>query len=309
MSTKSFKRKTYGQVKPVKTKKVKPVRPNVRELKNYYSAVAKYGVWQQLDNVCYAMAWWDSFLNYYDGTVAKDLRSAAMSRKVSQALAYRKEGYKAVTDKNKIIAFCNSIRVLEELAKIVGFRVPAMKEYIEAGEKAAKKHKVVLESYDVRFERITKLITDMFPSSTLLVVVVPRIVDGLTGKDIGRKLDHTKNTIYYSRDQIKKLKWIIRNEGLLSFAISEAWWFARGMALTQTGIKDERRLKYYYQLMWDFEKWARRVDTPARLAKKPKKAKTVEEHLATDEIVSIEPMTDTEYQVERDTKLITEMGR
>lgn len=295
MATTSFKRKKYGQVKPVKAAKVKLKKPDIRELTRYYAAIAKYGVWQQLDNVCYAMHWWDGFLKWYEQAVHIDYRTTSQARKITDALQYRKAGVLAPLDKTKIDAFVKSMYYLEGLTRMIGFKVPLLKKYVDAGEQAAKKNKGVLDALEPRFSKITGLLAKMFSSCPLSIVVVPQIVDGVTGKDIPRKLDHTKNTIYYSRRQVKAMKWTLRNEGYLALAIDEAWWLSRAMSFGKDQFIPEHTkwLKTYNQLMNDFDKWARRADTPTRLAKKPAKPKKQTEEelkLATAEIISMEPM-------------------
>lgn len=330
MATTSFKRKKFGMVKPVKPAKVKLKKPDVRELTRYYAAIAKYGAHQQLDNVCYAMNWWEGFLTYYNVAVNIDLRTTAQSRKIADALSYRKAGYIATNDKTKIDAFIKSIYYLESLARMIGFKVPALKEYVEDGDKQAKKHITIISNLQPRHERVMNFLAEMFPSCPLSIIVVPQIIDGVTGKELGRKIDHTKNTMYYSRKQMKAMAWTIRHEGILSMAMQEAWWLSRGMSFKkeQLIVDHEKWGKNNFMLMMDFEKWARRADTPSRLAKKPKKVapkksdiaelsplsdaigelaekKRVEKQLATGEIVSMEPFDLEEYH----TQAVIKAGR
>lgn len=310
MATTSFKRKTYGQVKEVKHRKAKPKKPDVRELARYYRAIAKYGAWQQLDNVCYAMKWWEGTLAWFYDTTPKEYISTAMARKIKLALGYRKGGQEATNDYDKIEMFTNAMYVFEGFARMIDFKVPLLRKYMKEGEQNAKKHKGILDKLVPKHEKHTSLLNRMFPDCTLSFVVVPRIIDPVSGKDIGRKMDHSKNTFYYSREMMKALRHVLRTRGVLALALEEAWWLSRAMSFKDNGglhLPDPSvHLRLYEKLLENFEVWARRKDTPARLAKKPAKPKKdvtkepsvlvvidkeqdeIEEHLLNDPIISVE---------------------
>src|SRR5579862_6602004 len=115
MATTSFKRKKYGMVKEVKQRKVKLKKPDVRDLARYYRAVAKYGVWQQLDNMCYAMNWWEGAVAWFSSNTPPGEMTTAQARKITQAMKYRKAALTAKSDHDKILFYMNSIWLLEEL--------------------------------------------------------------------------------------------------------------------------------------------------------------------------------------------------
>src|SRR6267154_3872544 len=101
MATTSFKRKKYGMVKEVKQRKVKLKKPDIRELAKYYRAVAKYGVWQQLDNMCYAMNWWEGAVAWFSSNTPPGELTTAQARKIQLAMQFRREGLAAKSDKQK----------------------------------------------------------------------------------------------------------------------------------------------------------------------------------------------------------------
>lgn len=305
MATTSFKRPKYGFVKPVKTRKAKLKKPDLRELARYYKAVATYGMWNQIDNMCFAMHWWEDFLKWYDEAIGKEHRTTAQAKHLQHALSARLRGIKAQTEKQKILMFSGAMLSFEKLAKLVDIKVPAFAPYIKQGDIAAAKNKAILVKMEPRFERITSLLSAMFSSCQLSIVVVPQIIDA-TGKEIGRKLDHTKDTIYYSRKMMKALRTRLRKEGYLAIALEEAYWLARGMSIVDQRVDTVKHFENYMKLLDNFNHWASKKDTPTRLVRKPTKVKkmkkpidveAVEEKLKTAEILSIEHMPSSRLTV------------
>jgi len=289
MATTSFKRKKYGMVKPVKPRKVIVPKPDVRQLARYYKAIATHGIWSQIDNVQYALDWWNHWVVWFDAKYKKDALTTTQARKLTQALQFRKHGITARQDSEKIAAYSNAITYFEALSKLIDFKVPLFAKYVEEGEKNAKKHKVILDKLadNKSYDRITSLLAKMFRSCPLQLIVVPQIMDPVKGMDIGRKIDHTKNTFYYSRKQVKAMRVRLRKEGHLSLALSEAWWLARAMAIPRSKEKvmllpdKAKHLEYHQELLDDFYMWACSKEAPAKLVKRPAKKKkaTIEDRL------------------------------
>jgi hypothetical protein len=274
MATTSFKRKKYGMVKPIKERKKIIPKPDVRQLARYYKAVASQGIWSKIDNVCYAMDWWAKWVIWFDSKYKRDQLTTTQARKLTQALQFRSHAVAAKQDGEKIAAYTNSITNFEALAKLIDFKVPLFAKYVEEGEKNAKKHKTILGKLadNKSYDRITSLLAKMFRSCPLQLVVVPQITDPVKGLDIGRKIDHTKNTFFYSRKQIKAMRVLLRKEGVLSLALSEAWWLARAMAMPRNKmlIPDKAiQLDAYTTLLDDFYKWASSKEAPSKLVRRP----------------------------------------
>jgi hypothetical protein len=294
MATTSFKRKKYGMVKPIKQRKVIVPKPDARQLARCYKAVATHGIWSKIDNVCYAMEWWGSWTVWFDAKYNNENMTSAQAKKLSAALTYRKQAVAARQDAEKVACYTNSIRAFEELAKLIDFKVPLFTKYVTEGEKNAKKHKVILDKLasNKSHDRILGLLAKMFRSCPLALIVVPQITDPVKGIDIGRKSDHTRTKFYYSRKQIKAMRVLLRKQGVLALALSEAWFLARAMAIPPgKGMllpNTEKHLGYFELYMRDFEAWAHTKEAPSKLVKRPTKKKKKIDVLPTGEVITMD---------------------
>jgi len=300
----SFKKKKYGMVKPVRVKKEKLKKPVARELASIYSGIAKQGVYAKLDNIAYAMHWYDSMLIWYrEQPISKATDKA---RAILKALESRKAGQKTVSDRAKTTHFITAIRTLEKLALGAGLKVPSIDAAIKLGDATAKKNKAVLDKIQPKHARVLALLTA--PGYTTLdLVVVPQIIDGATGRRLPRKYDHTKDVIYYSRDHVRSLEKLLRQKGLLAVTLQEVYYISRAASLSRDGRADYSKwLGEYAKCMACFQQWCEKEPTaPKQLVKRKVKKKKgekidmrgptmeeVEENLRNGEIVLIEPLSE-----------------
>ena len=273
MASRSFKQKQYGKVKPVKQKVEKIPKPDVRELKRIYKSIAKQGVWTKLDTICLAMSWWDDALPWMRAQKTFSLKA----KLVAEGLSLRKQGWACSTENAKIDNFIKASKVFQK-ASLGMLKVPAIEVSIKLGDKVAKKHNAVKDNMADKYSKLTDILAAVFPSCTIAVEVVPTIIDPLTGDKLPKKIDHTKDKIYYSREYAKYAIARWRSQGFMFVVIDEAFTLSRAMSFPKVNdgsfkVDPALWVRNYQRLLNDFAVWAAKADTPKRLVKKAKIAK------------------------------------
>lgn len=269
MATRSFKQKKYGKVKPVKVKPEKTPKPSVSMLRQIYRAVSKQADWTKVDSLAYAMQWWDDAVLW----ISKECSlSNEQSRNISRALAARRQGFKAILEKDKAAAFIDTIRILEKV--IVGYlKVPPINKALKAGEVHRKKVTIAKEKIAPRFEKLIGLLHAMFPDSSLDIEVVPSIFDAGSRQALPRKFDHVLGRMYYSREHARGMVKTVRTKGILALAVQEGYYLARAMSFPKSGdgsykISGEAWLLNYTKLLHGFSEWAGQDGSPKRLVRR-----------------------------------------
>jgi hypothetical protein len=169
--------------------------------------------------------------------------------------------------------FVSAIKYLERGLREY-LKLPKIAEAVTLGESAAKKHKAKQNALTPRFQKLIDQMHAMF-DGVLTMEVVP-VLQGGRNLNMGeRKVDHTLNTIFYSKDCAKSLQKLIIKEGVMALAIQEAYYWSRALSMKDNFITSSDWASNYQKLMTSFRLWAKNPKAPRTLIKRPAKKKAV----------------------------------
>lgn len=276
----SFRRKSYGRVKPVpKAKEKAPVRPAVNELKAIFKNIQTSPAWQTCDYLSQALIWWTNSISYI-GWKYRKMYPLASAKAFDLSQEAIRRGWNANNDKEKVKNFVEALTQYARFAAGAGLKIPPVQPYLKKSKEVTKKTKEVNKKLAVRFDPVLTLLSQCFKSCNLGLVVNDYIKDKITGNQLDRKFDHQLNRMYYSRAHCVEMKRTIHREGLLTVVLQEADHLARGMAFFG---EDEKTGKFladpkkwhtnYTQLLKDFTAFAHTTKAPKTLVRREKIAK------------------------------------
>ena len=269
----SFKRKSYGKVKPVpKTKEKAPNKPSVLELRSIYKRISRANnEAAQLDGISEALIWWDNAFPYLRWKFRKLLPLEA-ARAMQGASLWLKNGREASTNKAKLNAFVQCLAYYKRYAAPAGLKIPDLTPALKESKTAIKKAAVVNKGLAARFDKVLTLLSECFCSCPIELKVVAELNDG-----VARKFDHAESVMYYTRKHCNEMKSILHKKGLLYLVISEGWHIARGMSFSYEApdgsfvVDHQAHVDNYSKLLLDFEAYSHTTKAPRSITKRDKK--------------------------------------
>lgn len=279
MASTAWKKKTYGQVRPVKKAKVpQPKKPSVLELKAIFRTIDTASNGLHIDAMGQALYWWDKALPYIRLKRPND--SMSMSRVLLQAIQYKFKGQCSSSNSEKETMFAQALQTYRKYAATV-ISTPPITPHLQAMKMFNIKLKGTTKNLGTRYDKLTTLLSQCFSSAPFTFKVVPYCHSIASKEPIEMKLDHALSMMFISKLLAQAYTNAIRKEGLLPVAIECAYHVARAMSFegVHEGAYVARELNVlltYRNLMKDVVEFAAsHPNAPNRLVRrtlvKPKK--------------------------------------
>jgi len=278
----AFRRKKYGKVKPVpKPKERPPEKPAVLDLRNIFSRIKKSPESQLNDLLSEALLWWIQAIPYLQWKYKKMPSLPLEAAKAfTSAQHFLDSGRSATTDKVKAAAFINALERYARYAAPI-FKTPAIRPYLQKSKEVSKKTAIRSKQLTHKFDSLLTLLSQCFDYPGLHFGVQDVILDKYK-EERDRKVDHTLNKIYYSREKMVAMKKQLFHKGLLSVVLEEADFIARALSLSSdklgkgSFVEDPfAHLCLFRKLLRNFERFAGTTAAPKMLVKREKKRKVL----------------------------------
>jgi hypothetical protein len=274
MPSSSFKRKQYGQVKPVPIKPAVLPKPPLFDLRFQYKGISKSDDATFMDYVANIYQWYEALKAWHLSMQKKMPITTTQAKLLVAAAKLKTQGNEAVLLKDKHAAWTKYIMTMESYGKNM-VKLPTIKPYLDERKVWLAKHLSATAQIAPRFDKLRNLFAEMFPSCRMAIEVVPQIKSG-DGQELKRKIDPSISKMFYSRRYATEMVKTINKEGVLRVAIEECYHFARAMSMKgvengQYIVSEKDVLIKSHTLMHELVTWAQRGEKPKKLVRLTRK--------------------------------------
>lgn len=282
MSSRSFKQKKYGKVKPVKkVAEQTAVKPQALDLRFHYRELQTANDAEMFNHIANIVRWYETLVIWQLDNKKKVPQTTTQAKTLITALQEKRAAQGELSATRQLAHFVTHIGLMEKYATNMVNSLPSIKASMLIRKEKMKKVQVQVERIAPRFEKLVHLLYELFPRAGMEIEVLPHITDG-AGKELGWKYEQSLNRLFYSKKRALEMVKMIRKDGILRVAITEAYVIARSQSFA--GVRDgnyiynnEACLINVEKLMHGVVDWAMKGPKPKRLVRfhKPKKEKKV----------------------------------